>query len=204
MFQRLVLDNEENSPERFVGMLAYVEWKLEILRHPQVSDNVYLESHLETYRERGRELLKNFAVSVAEQELGKLLQDTEIQKELKVLETRLSKNVSQDLKAVESHLVAKTESISQDLQAVESSLTKKIEENGKVSFWRFTIPVWQSIIASVLFSVGLFGIALLVRFLAPDSNPGQLIKFFFASDQYKLCAIDKGKTDGVDTKKCFP
>ncbi len=135
MFQRLVLDNEENSPERFIGMLAYVEWKLEILRHPQVSDNFYLESHLETYRARGRELLENYAVSVAEQALGKLLQDTEIQKELKVLETRLSKNVNQDLKAVESHL------------------TKQMEENSKASFGQIPIPVWHSYIASWIFVV---------------------------------------------------
>jgi hypothetical protein len=135
MFQKLVLGTDENSPERFVGMLAYVEWKLEIFKHPEVSDNFCTELHLKAYRGRAEELLKNYAVSVAEQELGKLLQDKEIPGELKVLETRLSQNVSQDLKAVES------------------CLTKQMEENSKASFGKIPIPVWHSYIASWIFVV---------------------------------------------------
>jgi hypothetical protein len=141
IFQKLVLGVDEKSPDRFIGMLAYVEWKLETLKHPEVSGNFCTELHLNAYRGRAIDILDSYAFGIAERELGKLLQDTEIPKELKLVETRLARSISQDLKAVESHL------------------NSQIETNGKTSFWK---PVWQSYVASWIFVVTFPIVAVLV------------------------------------------
>lgn len=175
-FDQFVLSTPKDSQERLIGMIAYVEWRIE---HPGSSPNPISDVILQRYRESAKRLLLDYSGEYAEiildQELDRLVNDSSVPEGVRLVEVRILGN----------------------LQKMDSNLTTKLT----VPFW---LPVKQSIVASVLFSVGLFVIALLIRFLAPDSNPGQLIKFFFASDQYKLCAIDKARTDGVDTKKCFP
>ncbi|MEB3193477.1 MAG: hypothetical protein VKL42_24315 [Snowella sp.] len=186
-FEQFVLSTPQDSQERLIGMIAYVEWRIE---HPGSSPNQIPDIILQRYRKSAKTLLLDYSGEYAEfvlnQELDKLVNDSSLPEGVRLVETRILGN----LQLVEARILG-------NLQAIEPNLTTKLT----VPFW---LPVKQSIVASVLFSVGLFGIALLIRFTAPDSNPGQLIKFFFASEQYKLCVIDKTKTDGVDTKKCFP
>ena len=77
--------------------------------------------------------------------------------------------------------------LSEELQKVNSELTHKIHQT-KVNFW---LPIWQSIIASVIFTAALFILALVIRFASPDSNLGRLLQYLFAPDQYELQIIPK-------------
>jgi hypothetical protein len=184
IWEKLVVQQSVESEERLWGMLAYAKYKLEKDRWFTKIPNP------------SREQIDAFHALYDDEKLNELMRSAQ-QILLDYAEEYAEAELQEQLGRY------KNEVLSTELQGVKSELTQEIKKT-RINLTNLFLPIVQSIVASIVFAIGLFGIALLVRFLAPDSNPGQLIKFFFASEQYKLCAIDKTKTDGVDTKKCFP
>ena len=184
IWEKLVVQQSVESEERLWGMLAYAKYKLEKDRWFTKIPNP------------SREQIDAFHALYDDEKLNELMRSAQ-QILLDYAEEYAEAELQEQLGRY------KNEVLSTELQGVKSELTQEIKKT-RINLTNLFLPIVQSIVASIIFAIGLFGIALLVRFLAPDSNPGQLIKFFFASEQYKLCAIDKTKTDGVDTKKCFP
>lgn len=184
IWEKLVVQQSVESEERLWGMLAYAKYKLEKDRWFTKIPNP------------SREQIDAFHALYDDEKLNELMRSAQ-QILLDYAEEYAEAELQEQLGRY------KNEVLSTELQGVKSELTQEIKKT-RINLTNLFLPIVQSIVASVIFAIGLFGIALLVRFLAPDSNPGQLIKFFFASEQYKLCVIDKTKTDGVDTKKCFP
>jgi hypothetical protein len=184
IWEKLVVQQSVESEERLWGMLAYAKYKLEKDRWFTKIPNP------------SREQIDAFHALYDDEKLNELMRSAQ-QILLDYAEEYAEAELQEQLGRY------KNEVLSTELQGVKSELTQEIKKT-RINLTNLFLPIVQSIVASIVFAIGLFGIALLVRFLAPDSNPGQLIKFFFASEQYKLCVIDKTKTDGVDTKKCFP
>ena len=184
IWEKLVVQQSVESEERLWGMLAYAKYKLEKDRWFTKIPNP------------SREQIDAFHALYDDEKLNELMRSAQ-QILLDYAEEYAEAELQEQLGRY------KNEVLSTELQGVKSELTQEIKKT-RINLTNLFLPIVQSIVASIVFAIGLFGIALLVRFLAPDSNPGQLIKFFFASEQYKLCAIDTTKTDGVDTKKCFP
>ncbi|UXE63664.1 MAG: hypothetical protein KA717_14355 [Woronichinia naegeliana WA131] len=184
IWEKLVVQQSVESEERLWGMLAYAKYKLEKDRWFTKIPNP------------SREQIDAFHALYDDEKLNELMRSAQ-QILLDYAEEYAEAELQEQLGRY------KNEVLSTELQGVKSELTQEIKKT-RINLTNLFLPIVQSIVASIIFAIGLFGIALLVRFLAPDSNPGQLIKFFFASEQYKLCVIDKTKTDGVDTKKCFP
>jgi hypothetical protein len=184
IWEKLVVQQSAESEERLWGMLAYAKYKLEKDRWFTKIPNP------------SREQIDAFHALYDDEKLNELMRSAQ-QILLDYAEEYAEAELQEQLGRY------KNEVLSTELQGVKSELTQEIKKT-RINLTNLFLPIVQSIVASIIFAIGLFGIALLVRFLAPDSNPGQLIKFFFASEQYKLCAIDTTKTDGVDTKKCFP
>jgi|LakMenE18May11ns_1017448.scaffolds.fasta_scaffold9644277_2 hypothetical protein len=184
IWEKLVVQQSAESEERLWGMLAYAKYKLEKDRWFTKIPNP------------SREQIDAFHALYDDEKLNELMRSAQ-QILLDYAEEYAEAELQEQLGRY------KNEVLSTELQGVKSELTQEIKKT-RINLTNLFLPIVQSIVASIIFAIGLFGIALLVRFLAPDSNPGQLIKFFFASEQYKLCVIDKTKTDGVDTKKCFP
>jgi hypothetical protein len=184
IWEKLVVQQSVESEERLWGMLAYAKYKLEKDRWFTKIPNP------------SREQIDAFHALYDDEKLNELMRSAQ-QILLDYAEEYAEAELQEQLGRY------KNEVLSTELQGVKSELTQEIKKT-RINLTNLFLPIVQSIVASIIFAIGLFGIALLVRFLAPDSNPGQLIKFFFASEQYKLCAIDTTKTDGVDTKKCFP
>jgi hypothetical protein len=184
IWEKLVVQQSAESEERLWGMLAYAKYKLEKDRWFTKIPNP------------SREQIDAFHALYDDEKLNELMRSAQ-----QILLDYAEEYAEAELQEQLGHY--KNEVLSTELQGVKSELTQEIKKT-RINLTNLFLPIVQSIVASIIFAIGLFGIALLVRFLAPDSNPGQLIKFFFASEQYKLCVIDKTKTDGVDTKKCFP
>jgi hypothetical protein len=184
IWEKLVVQQSAESEERLWGMLAYAKYKLEKDRWFTKIPNP------------SREQIDAFHALYDDEKLNELMRSAQ-QILLDYAEEYAEAELQEQLGRY------KNEVLSTELQGVKSELTQEIKKT-RINLTNLFLPIVQSIVASIIFAIGLFGIALLVRFLAPDSNPGQLIKFFFASEQYKLCVIDTTKTDGVDTKKCFP
>jgi hypothetical protein len=184
IWEKLVVQQSAESEERLWGMLAYAKYKLEKDRWFTKIPNP------------SREQIDAFHALYDDEKLNELMRSAQ-QILLDYAEEYAEAELQEQLGRY------KNEVLSTELQGVKSELTQEIKKT-RINLTNLFLPIVQSIVASIVFAIGLFSIALLIRFAAPDSNPGQLIKFFFASEQYKLCVIDKTKTDGVDTKKCFP
>jgi hypothetical protein len=184
IWEKLVVQQSVESEERLWGMLAYAKYKLEKDRWFTKIPNP------------SREQIDAFHALYDDEKLNELMRSAQ-QILLDYAEEYAEAELQEQLGRY------KNEVLSTELQGVKSELTQEIKKT-RINLTNLFLPIVQSIVASIIFAIGLFSIALLIRFAAPDSNPGQLIKFFFASEQYKLCVIDKTKTDGVDTKKCFP
>jgi hypothetical protein len=184
IWEKLVVQQSVESEERLWGMLAYAKYKLEKDRWFTKIPNP------------SREQIDAFHALYDDEKLNELMRSAQ-QILLDYAEEYAEAELQEQLGRY------KNEVLSTELQGVKSELTQEIKKT-RINLTNLFLPIVQSIVASIVFAIGLFSIALLIRFAAPDSNPGQLIKFFFASEQYKLCVIDKTKTDGVDTKKCFP
>jgi predicted S18 family serine protease len=170
IFEKLVASQEENSQERLIGMLAYAEYKLD--KHEWMSSNPSasasdLAAFLSHYNER---VLSKYRIDAANILYGYAGPYAE-----EVLKEQLEK--------------LKDEAISKDLKSIETRLTTEIEKT-KISYMT---PVWQSIIASAIFTLILFIVALIIRFSAPNSGIGQLIQYFLAPENYELRVIEKHK-----------
>ncbi len=163
IFTKLVLETDQKSVERLFGMLAYAKYKLEknrlIARFPNLSP----------------EQLHIFLGHYDDDKLNELVeqaQDTLLGYAEEYAQSRMRSELDNYKNIV----------LSEELQKVNGELTNKISQT-KVSFW---LPIWQSLIASIIFTIVLFILALLVRFAAPDSNLGRLIQYLSAPDQYEL------------------
>ncbi len=170
IFEKLVVNHEENSEERLIGMLAYAEYKLD--KHEWMSFNPsasasdlaaflshYNERVLSKYRIDAANILYGYAGLYAEE----------------LLKDQLEK--------------LKDEGISKDLKSIEARLTTEI----KATHVSYMIPVWQGIVASAIFTFILFIIALIIRFSAPNSGIGQIVQYFVAPENYELRVIEKNK-----------
>jgi len=163
IFTKLVLQTDQKSVERLFGMLAYAKYKLEknrlITRFPNLSP----------------EQLNVFLGHYDDDKLNELVeqaQDTLLGYAEEYAQSRMRSELD-DYKNIV---------LSEELQKVKGELTSKINQT-RVGFW---FPIWQSIIASVIFTAFLFVLALAIRFAAPDSSLGRLLQYLSASDQYEL------------------
>jgi hypothetical protein len=170
IFEKLVVNYDEDSVERLIGMLAYAEYKLD--KHDWMRSNPdasfeqvaaflshYNERVLKKYRIDAENFLYSYAGQYSEE----------------VLNHQLNK--------------LKDEGISQDLKGIEVRLNSAIKAT-EVSYMK---PVWQGIMSSAIFTFILFIVALLIRFAAPNSGIGQLLQYFLAPDNYELRVIEKSK-----------
>jgi len=154
IFEKLVANSDEDSPERLVGMLAYAEYKqdkLEWIRdNPNASSlekEAFLKSftdrRLNNYRKNAETNLYDFAEVYAEARLEG------------VLEQEKSSQVFQEIKNNETRLNIEI---------------KKV----KTGFWG---SVWQGVVSSAIFTAMLFFLGLTFRFAAPNSGIGKIIQF---------------------------
>lgn len=168
IFTKLVLQTDEKSVERLFGMLAYAKYKLE--------KNRWINRVANPSSEKLEAFLAHYDDDKL-QELEDQAQDTLLGYAEEYAQARMSNELSNYKNIV----------LSEELQKVNGELTRKINQT-KVNFW---LPIWQSIIASVMFTAALFVLALVIRFAAPDSNLGRLLQYLFAPDQYELQIIQK-------------
>jgi hypothetical protein len=71
---------------------------------------------------------------------------------------------------------------------------RSIKDKISLSFW---LPVWQSIVASFIFTLILFFAALMIRFAAPNSSIGKLVQYLTAPDEYRLEIIKIGQDETI-------
>jgi hypothetical protein len=171
IFEKLVASHEENSLERLIGMLAYAEYKVD--KHEWMHSNpsasptdlaAFLSHYSERILDRYRENAENVLYSYAGVYAEKILRE------------QLEK--------------LKDEGISKDLKSTEDRLTQKIKDTKQ----SYMAPVWQDVIASAIFTLILFIVALIIRFSAPNSGIGQLLQYLLAPENYELRVIEKNST----------
>jgi PHD/YefM family antitoxin component YafN of YafNO toxin-antitoxin module len=169
IFEKLVIQHDSVSGKRLIGMLAYAEYKLDktewTLQNPTSTDDqkdAFL-SHVGSDRilDKYRNDAENTLIIYA---------DGYAEKRLKEELEKLSR-----------------EGVLKSLSETEEKLTIAIKAT-KVSYMK---PVWQGIISSMIFTFGLFVLALIVRFASPNSSFGQLLQYFFAPENYELKVIPK-------------
>ena len=163
IFEQLVVETKNDSSERLIGMLAYAEYKLDKHEWKQENPNATEEetkSFLSHYNDRVLKKYRTDAENLLLNYAGLYAEDV-VNEELEELE---EKRFLQELTATKEHIV------------------NHIEKN-KTGFW---LPVWQGIIASIIFTSILFVLALVVRFAAPDSSAGQILQYLFSPDEYKI------------------
>ncbi len=170
IFDELVVSYEENSPERLIGMLAYAEYKLDRYDWMRSNPNASSDQIAAFLRHYNKRVLKKYRTDAENVLYGYAGQYAE-----EVLKEQLHK--------------LKDEGISKDLKGIENRLITEIKAT-EVSYMK---PVWQSIIASAIFTFILFLVALIIRFAAPSSGIGQLLQYFLAPANYELRVIEKNK-----------
>jgi hypothetical protein len=170
IFENLVVSQEENSPERLIGMLAYAEYKLDkhewMSSHPNASLSEkaaflshYSERVLGKYYTEAEYILYRYGEGYADG----------------VVEARIEK--------------LKDEGISKDLKSIEARLTTEIKAT-QISYMK---AVLQGLVASAIFTFLLFILALMIRFAAPNSGIGQIIQYLVAPENYVLRVTEKNK-----------
>jgi hypothetical protein len=169
IFEKLVTQYDSTSSERLIGMLAYAEYKLDKTNWTLVNQNPSQDkidsflSHAGSDRTLGnyRNIAENTLITFADEYSQKRLEE-----ELEKLNR---------------------EGVLKALSETEEKITIAVKAT-KVSYMK---PVWQGIISSIIFTFGLFVLALIVRFASPNSSFGQLLQYFFAPENYELKVIPK-------------
>lgn len=162
IFEKLVVNQERDSVERLIGMLAYAEYKLD--KHEWMKQNP----------NASQQLLDAFLSHYSDRVLDKYRD--EAQNTLYVYGEEYSQYQLKD-----KLLAYKEEAVMTQVKGTEKNLTEAIEKRTSLKG-----AIWAGLWSSTIFTFLLFLIALLIRFGAPDSSIGKLIQYLTSPAEYQL------------------
>lgn len=190
IFERLVVQEPEDSVERLVGKLAYAEYKLEkyewSLESGEDIPDTDLQAFLRLYNPRvlqkHRRAAENLLLAYAGEYSDSVLED-ELEEGIA---GKLSLEVQESAAELTKELKQSTALLNTDLtnsvKTSQSALSSQVVAL-KSTWWT---PVRQSLTASVIFTVILFVLAVGTRLLAPESNIGRIIQYIASQDDHEL------------------
>lgn len=169
IFEKLVLEMDEENPEYLIGMLAYADYKHDKYRwmanHPAHSEeeksgflgHCKSEHTLKNYRDRAERILLAYAGEYARSQMDEELEER------------------------------KNDALFEEVKAVEDRVEKAISQSKTGRFESILLGIGSS----AIFSAFLFVSAVLVSVASPDSGFGVIAKYLVSRGEYELRLIKK-------------
>lgn len=166
LFEKLVLETEENSADRLIGMLAYAKYKLE--------KNEFYRNHYDEYGcNPDEETVKKFILSYSQRRISDLRNDAE--NGLYAFGQQYLDNYFDDAKAtiIEDSVVTLLDHKTTGWQSTLEEMKRKILSEVKVPIVK---NIGLSFLGALLFSVFIGAVVIAISISFPDSNAMKIIR----------------------------